>query len=126
MRCSASPCFQATVLCDLLLLHILPKRHYYKQKKFKYAEDMGPEAVRDHTVPFRSMEWGEEGGLGTQGRERASSLSRVDLPLIHAHTGGGGPCSHRLHLGPAGEHEDVLTPQHHHLLPTDTAPDLGL
>ncbi|KAM7067809.1 P2X purinoceptor 1 isoform 1-T3 [Molossus nigricans] len=34
----------ATVLCDLLLLHILPKRHYYKQKKFKYAEDMGPEA----------------------------------------------------------------------------------
>ncbi|XP_063485787.1 P2X purinoceptor 1 isoform X1 [Symphalangus syndactylus] len=34
----------ATVLCDLLLLHILPKRHYYKQKKFKYAEDMGPRA----------------------------------------------------------------------------------
>ncbi|XP_045343630.1 P2X purinoceptor 1 isoform X1 [Leopardus geoffroyi] len=34
----------ATVLCDLLLLHILPKRHYYKQKKFKYAEDMGPGA----------------------------------------------------------------------------------
>ncbi|XP_020820425.1 P2X purinoceptor 1 isoform X2 [Phascolarctos cinereus] len=28
----------ATVLCDLLLLHILPKRHYYQQKKFKYAE----------------------------------------------------------------------------------------
>lgn len=39
---SAPPCPQATVLCDLLLLHILPKRHYYKQKKFKYAEDMGP------------------------------------------------------------------------------------
>lgn len=38
---------QATVLCDLLLLHILPKRHYYKQKKFKYAEDMGPGAVRE-------------------------------------------------------------------------------
>lgn len=38
----------ATVLCDLLLLHILPKRHYYKQKKFKYAEDMGPgEGERD-------------------------------------------------------------------------------
>ncbi|XP_027481351.1 P2X purinoceptor 1 isoform X1 [Zalophus californianus] len=34
----------ATVLCDLLLLHILPKRHYYKQKKFKYAERMGPGA----------------------------------------------------------------------------------
>ncbi|KAK2494585.1 hypothetical protein MC885_007330 [Smutsia gigantea] len=34
----------ATVLCDLLLLHILPKRHYYKQKKFKYAEAMGPGA----------------------------------------------------------------------------------
>lgn len=38
---------QATVLCDLLLLHILPKRHYYKQKKFKYAEDMGPGPVRE-------------------------------------------------------------------------------
>nr|XP_045015014.1 P2X purinoceptor 1 isoform X3 [Jaculus jaculus] len=38
----------ATVLCDLLLLHILPKRHYYKQKKFKYAEDMEPrEGERD-------------------------------------------------------------------------------
>ncbi|XP_060243322.1 P2X purinoceptor 1 isoform X2 [Meriones unguiculatus] len=37
----------ATVLCDLLLLHILPKRHYYKQKKFKYAEDMGP-GEREH------------------------------------------------------------------------------
>lgn len=47
---------QATVLCDLLLLHILPKRHYYKQKKFKYAEDMGPEAVRDPRVrPFRGL-----------------------------------------------------------------------
>lgn len=41
------PCPQATVLCDLLLLHILPKRHYYKQKKFKYAEDMGPGEVSD-------------------------------------------------------------------------------
>ncbi|XP_060115073.1 P2X purinoceptor 1 [Heteronotia binoei] len=28
----------ASVLCDLLLLHFLPKRDYYKQKKFKYAE----------------------------------------------------------------------------------------
>ena len=46
---------QATVLCDLLLLHILPKRHYYKQKKFKYAEDMGPGAVRElpHLAPQR-------------------------------------------------------------------------
>lgn len=44
---SLSPCPQATVLCDLLLLHILPKRHYYKQKKFKYAEDMGPGEVSE-------------------------------------------------------------------------------
>ncbi|KAJ6655723.1 hypothetical protein lerEdw1_004776 [Lerista edwardsae] len=28
----------ASVLCDLLLLYFLPKRNYYKQKKFKYAE----------------------------------------------------------------------------------------
>ena len=44
---SPPPAPQATVLCDLLLLHILPKRHYYKQKKFKYAEDMGPGPVRE-------------------------------------------------------------------------------
>ncbi|XP_030041827.1 P2X purinoceptor 1 isoform X2 [Microcaecilia unicolor] len=28
----------ATVICDLLLLHILPKRKYYKKKKFKNAK----------------------------------------------------------------------------------------
>ncbi|KAG8452009.1 hypothetical protein GDO86_003984 [Hymenochirus boettgeri] len=28
----------ATVVCDLLLLHILPKRNYYKEKKFKQAK----------------------------------------------------------------------------------------
>ncbi|XP_072475065.1 P2X purinoceptor 1 isoform X2 [Notamacropus eugenii] len=39
----------ATVLCDLLLLHILPKRHYYQQKKFKYAEaDMGQGPTRNN------------------------------------------------------------------------------
>lgn len=30
--------FKASVLCDLLLLHFLQGRDYYKQKKFKYAE----------------------------------------------------------------------------------------
>ncbi|KAG8587379.1 hypothetical protein GDO81_005647 [Engystomops pustulosus] len=28
----------ATVVCDLMLLHVLPKRNYYKEKKFKYAK----------------------------------------------------------------------------------------
>ncbi|KAM4795925.1 P2X purinoceptor 1 [Rhinophrynus dorsalis] len=28
----------ATVVCDLMLLHILPKRNYYKEKKFKQAK----------------------------------------------------------------------------------------
>ncbi|XP_069608838.1 P2X purinoceptor 1-like isoform X1 [Ranitomeya imitator] len=28
----------ATVLCDLMLLHVLPKRNYYKEKKFKHAK----------------------------------------------------------------------------------------
>ncbi|KAF5911734.1 hypothetical protein HPG69_015712 [Diceros bicornis minor] len=46
----------ATVLCDLLLLHILPKRHYYKQKKFKYAEDMGSGAgERDPAVTSSTL-----------------------------------------------------------------------
>ncbi|PIO30703.1 hypothetical protein AB205_0107650, partial [Aquarana catesbeiana] len=29
----------ATVVCDLMLLHILPKRNYYKAKKFKHAKN---------------------------------------------------------------------------------------
>nr|XP_025033766.1 P2X purinoceptor 1 isoform X3 [Pelodiscus sinensis] len=35
----------ASVVCDLVLLHFLPKRDYYKQRKFKYAEmkPSGPE-----------------------------------------------------------------------------------
>ncbi|XP_031752843.1 P2X purinoceptor 1 isoform X1 [Xenopus tropicalis] len=28
----------ATVVCDLMLLHVLPKRNYYKEKKFKQAK----------------------------------------------------------------------------------------
>ncbi|XP_055513390.1 P2X purinoceptor 1 [Leucoraja erinacea] len=28
----------ATIVCDLVLLHLLPKRNYYKQKKFKNVE----------------------------------------------------------------------------------------
>ncbi|XP_053563483.1 P2X purinoceptor 1 isoform X2 [Bombina bombina] len=28
----------ATVVCDLVLLHVLPKRNYYKGKKFKYTK----------------------------------------------------------------------------------------
>ncbi|XP_053310923.1 P2X purinoceptor 1 isoform X2 [Spea bombifrons] len=29
----------ATVVCDLMLLHILPKRNHYKEKKFKFANN---------------------------------------------------------------------------------------
>ncbi|XP_063809765.1 P2X purinoceptor 1 isoform X2 [Pseudophryne corroboree] len=28
----------ATVVCDLMLLHVLPKRNYYKEKKFKHTK----------------------------------------------------------------------------------------
>ncbi|XP_078535815.1 P2X purinoceptor 1 isoform X2 [Lissotriton helveticus] len=33
----------ATVVCDLMLLHIIPKRNYYKQKKFKCAQQENKE-----------------------------------------------------------------------------------
>ncbi|XP_075051072.1 P2X purinoceptor 1 isoform X2 [Mixophyes fleayi] len=29
----------ATVVCDLILLHVLPKRNYYKERKFKHAQN---------------------------------------------------------------------------------------
>lgn len=55
---------QATVLCDLLLLHILPKRHYYKQKKFKYAEDVGQGAVRELPESALQRPWVHMSVLG--------------------------------------------------------------
>lgn len=90
------PCPQATVLCDLLLLHILPKRHYYKQKKFKYAEHMGPGAVRELPAcgPFGGLRparlcWGASSfsaadflspALFTQGeRDPAATSSTLSL-----------------------------------------------
>ena len=30
--------FQATVVCDLVLLYILPKREFYKNMKYKYTD----------------------------------------------------------------------------------------
>lgn len=30
--------FQATVVCDLVLLYLLPKREFYKNMKFKYTD----------------------------------------------------------------------------------------
>lgn len=43
------------MLCDLLLLHFLQGRDYYKQKKFKYAEQ---EPVSTSTsLPARGSRW---------------------------------------------------------------------
>ncbi|XP_005988644.1 P2X purinoceptor 1 isoform X1 [Latimeria chalumnae] len=39
----------ATVLCDLMLLHLLPRRNYYKQKKFKHAEDKAENQLQSLT-----------------------------------------------------------------------------
>lgn len=45
--------FKASVLCDLLLLHFLHGRDYYKQKKFKYAE---PEPVsKSECLPAEAL-----------------------------------------------------------------------
>lgn len=49
-----------------MLLHILPKRHYYKQKKFKYAEDMRPEAVRELPELGPSERLGSVSVVGSQ------------------------------------------------------------
>lgn len=87
----------------MLLLYILPKRHYYKQKKFKYAEDMGPEAVRD--VQSQALQGPQPLSL----RWGVSCSPEADICPPNAHTAGAGPCGHQLHPGPAGEHEDVLT-----------------
>lgn len=33
---------QATVVCDLVLLYLLPKREFYKNMKFKYTDTHVP------------------------------------------------------------------------------------
>jgi hypothetical protein len=30
--------FQATIVCDLVLLYVLPKREFYKNMKYKYTD----------------------------------------------------------------------------------------
>ncbi|XP_007054214.1 P2X purinoceptor 1 isoform X1 [Chelonia mydas] len=41
----------ASVVCDLLLLHFLPRRDYYKQRKFKYAEMKTPVSEKEEASP---------------------------------------------------------------------------
>lgn len=79
---STTHCPQATVLCDLLLLHILPRRHYYKQKKFKYAEDMGPGPVREPTGSSLQRSEARVSVLGSQ------LLLGADFHPPDAHAGG--------------------------------------
>uniref|UniRef100_A0A674IB98 P2X purinoceptor n=1 Tax=Terrapene triunguis TaxID=2587831 RepID=A0A674IB98_9SAUR len=42
----------ASIVCDLLLLHFLPRRDYYKQRKFKYAEMRTPSMAK---LPLASV-----------------------------------------------------------------------
>ncbi|XP_075446107.1 P2X purinoceptor 1 isoform X2 [Ascaphus truei] len=44
----------ATVVCDLMLLHILPKRNYYKEKKFKYAKSDQNTVEKDDALSHSS------------------------------------------------------------------------
>ncbi|KAK2110617.1 P2X purinoceptor 1 [Saguinus oedipus] len=75
----------ATVLCDLLLLHILPKRRYYKQKKFKYAEDMQPAEVRE--LPGPAL---RDSGTGVcvEGGGQLLPQHRLVSPNLAPHTQG--------------------------------------
>ncbi|XP_042713694.1 P2X purinoceptor 1 isoform X1 [Chrysemys picta bellii] len=41
----------ASIVCDLLLLHFLPRRDYYKQRKFKYAEMRTPVCEKEEASP---------------------------------------------------------------------------
>ncbi|KAM9117507.1 P2X purinoceptor 1 isoform 3-T3 [Pangshura tecta] len=41
----------ASIVCDLLLLHFLPRRDYYKQRKFKYAEMRTPVSEKEEASP---------------------------------------------------------------------------
>ncbi|XP_044143786.1 P2X purinoceptor 1 isoform X2 [Bufo gargarizans] len=42
----------ATVVCDLMLLHVLPKRNYYKEKKFKYTKTTKKTVSKEDSSPY--------------------------------------------------------------------------
>ncbi|XP_066433028.1 P2X purinoceptor 1 isoform X2 [Eleutherodactylus coqui] len=42
----------ATIVCDLMLLHVLPKRNYYKEKKFKYAKSEKKTLSEEDNSPY--------------------------------------------------------------------------
>lgn len=42
----------ATVVCDLMLLHVLPKRNYYKEKKFKHAKSEKKTLSKEDSSPY--------------------------------------------------------------------------
>ncbi|KAM8977115.1 P2X purinoceptor 1 [Pelodytes ibericus] len=47
----------ATVVCDLMLLHVLPKRNYYKEKKFKHTKNDQKKTVnKDEALPTANQE----------------------------------------------------------------------
>ncbi|KAM7139926.1 P2X purinoceptor 1 isoform 3-T3 [Macrochelys suwanniensis] len=55
----------ASIVCDLLLLHFLPRRDYYKQRKFKYAEMKTPVSEKEEAAPS-SMCNLQNNGTGSQ------------------------------------------------------------
>lgn len=54
--------YQATVLCDVIVLYCMKKRYYYRDKKYKYVEDY------------------EQVGTCTRGGRKARHLAFVSCP----------------------------------------------
>lgn len=71
---------QATVVCDLVLLYLLPKREFYKNMKFKYTDTHAQ--VRDPAVGLLQYHREHRGAAESvrsesQGRDR-SAIGSVD------------------------------------------------
>ncbi|XP_069470814.1 P2X purinoceptor 1 isoform X2 [Ambystoma mexicanum] len=62
----------ATVVCDLMLLHILPKRNYYKQKKFKFTQQETSPSKEDSELSCSKFQKDNEANV------RSESTSSIE------------------------------------------------
>ncbi|XP_040192652.1 P2X purinoceptor 1 isoform X1 [Rana temporaria] len=62
----------ATVVCDLLLLHILPKRNYYKGKKFKHTKNEEKNTIN------------KEDGVGYSNNSQQDNSQTSGIPVATA------------------------------------------
>ena len=75
---SCSVCFfQATVLCDIVVLYVVKRKSYYREKKYQYVND--PDESGSEVRKLSKRGWGGGGGW-RGGRLRTASYFSFESP----------------------------------------------